>query len=77
MNLPYFGNYLHRMYIALSRDDLNKSIPLSYYTELLTHFNNAFPYLTEEFKPTYDNCKIIAESLSNNGYSYSDLESLM
>lgn len=60
-----------------SRDELNKSIPSSYYTELLTHFNNSFPYLTEEYKSTYNNCIIIAESLSNNGYSYADLESLM
>ena len=42
-----------------SRDSLNKSIPSSYYTELLTHFNNSFPYLTEEFKSTYNNCRIL------------------
>ena len=49
-----------------SRFELGMDIDSSYFRELSTHFRKSFPFLTNDFKPVYEKCTLLAEELSSN-----------
>lgn len=86
-NVPnyYYANYEfaddwdainERFRKAKARYGINNNFSRSEFVDLYRHFDNVFPHLPNRFSTTYERCLILASNLSN-GYSDTDMESLM